>query len=229
MVKKVVKWNWDRETSRLLLSKLMEKAKEADKLSDGDYVIDIGGNTGSFARKNSGKKAICMDIMPKPKYHDVLYVKGDVRRMPFSEETFGLVLAKAVLHHVPKELESALGEIKRITMTGGYVVIEEPISKNPINNVAGKFFTTDIHDEDEQPFDPETLIVTLKKYFENMEIEYHLFTTYLIPHVIARAPKFLRPALRNLTRLLYELDRSLISKSKFLARRSSYITIVAKK
>ncbi len=229
MDKKLVKWRWDRDTSRFLLEGLVEKVRKASDQSDGNFVLDVGGNTGGLSRRATTKRSVCIDIEPNRGFDDVLYIKGDVRNMPFEDETFGLILAKAVLHHVPDELDDALKEIRRVAREGAYMVIEEPLSTNPISNVAGKFFTTDIHDEEEHPLNPEELIKVVERYFTHVEIEYFFLTTYLMPHVISRLPIFMRGAFRNLTRLMHGFDSHIISKYPRLARRCSYITIVARK
>lgn len=229
MDKKLIKWKWDPDTRRFLLEGLVEKVRRASDLSDGKFVLDVGGNSGGLSRRATTKRSVVIDIEPNRGFDDVLYIKGDVRDMPFEDETFGLILAKAVLHHVPEELDEALREISRVARERAYIVIEEPLSTNPISDIAGKFFTTDIHDEEEHPLNPEKLIKVVKRYFTHVEIEYFFLTTYLMPHVISRLPIFMRGAFRNLTRLMHGFDSHIISKYPRLARRCSYITIVARK
>ncbi len=229
MDKKLVEWRWDRETSKFLLEGLVEKVRKASSMSDSEYVLDVGGNTGGLSRLATDKQSVCIDIEPNRRFDDVLYIKGDVRSMPFENETFGMILAKAVLHHVPEEVEMAIEEIHRTARKGAYLVIEEPLASNPFSNVAGKFFTTDIHDEDEHPLEPELLIEAVKKYFGHIEIEYFFLTTYLMPHIISRFPGFMKGAFRNLTRLMQRFDDCMIRRCPWLARRCSYISIIAKK
>ncbi len=229
MDKKVVEWNWDRETSRFLLKGLFDIVKETAKRSGKQRVLDLGGLKGSLAKKVHADLSVCIDLEPKKRYDELEYIRGDIRELPFKDRSFDLVLAKAVLHHVPDELDDTLEGIHRVMKDGGYLVVEEPLSKNPLSKTAGKLFTTTIHDEDERPLEPELLLSTLKKYFSCQEVKMFFLTTYLMPHIIPRLPEPLKPSFRNLTKLMHEFDEYVISNSKYLAGKCSYMAVVLKK
>ncbi len=55
-----------------------------------------------------------------------LSVVGDVRALPFAEQSFDVVLCQHVLEHVDDDRRS-LAEIRRVTKNGGWVVISVPI------------------------------------------------------------------------------------------------------
>ncbi len=227
MDKRVLEWNWDREASSYLLQGLFQFVEKAAELSDGDTVLDLGGQSGSLCRRTGYRHPICIDIEPKRRFTDVHYVKGDIRKLPFDRDEFDLVLAKAVLHHVPHDLDTVMGEVRRVTRKGGYVVIQEPLSGNILSSLAGKFFTTDIHDEDEKPLEPEMLLGAVKRYFDVVGVKPFYLTTYLLPHVISRLPGPLKPSFRGVTRLMHGFDEHLLKGYPCLFSRSSYIAIMA--
>lgn len=229
MDKVTVKWRWDRETSGILLKGLYEIVQDAARLSDGNSVLDLGGQTGGLARRTGLPRKVCIDIIPKEKYDDVCYVKGDIRALPFDDGEFDLVLAKAVLHHVPDDLGNTLKEVRRVMKQGGYLVVEEPLANNPISSVAGKFFTTSIHDEDERPLDHGELMDALKAKFDILEVKPFFLTTYLMPHLIPRSPEKLRSSLRELTKLMQSLDETLFGRCECLSSKGSYLAVMCRK
>ncbi len=229
MDKKTVEWKWDRESSQFLLNGLHDTVKKAVDISGASNVLDLGGQSGSLSYRTGIDRPICIDLEPKKRFENVMYIKGDIRELPFEDGVFELVLAKAVLHHVPDELDDTLREIHRITKKNGYLVIEEPLSNNPFSSIAGKFFTTTIHDKDERPLDPRHLISKVDKYFCSLEIRPFFLTTYLMPHIISRIPNTLKPSLRNTTKLMHRFDESILSKFPCLRTKSSYLAITAKR
>ncbi len=229
MDKSIVEWNWDKETSKFLLDELFQLVKDAGDMAGGDMVVDLGGQTGRLSKRSGLNTRVCLDVEPKRRFEDVMYIQGDIREMPFDDGVFDLVLAKAVLHHVPEDLDRTIKEIHRITKKDGYLVIQEPLSSNPFSSIARRLFTTTIHDEEERPLDPDRLVNTLKKYFKFEEIRWVYLTTYLMPHLISRVPNFCKKPLRVLTKLMRRFDRCMVSKFSSLGSKSSYIAIIAKK
>lgn len=66
-----------------------------------------------------------------------IYQVYDGKNLPYSNDTFHLVFAMEVLHHVPVPLrKSFLKEMARVTAPGGLVVIFEHNPYNPLTRVA---------------------------------------------------------------------------------------------
>ncbi len=229
MDKKTIEWKWDRDSSQYLLNGLHDAVNKAVDISGASNVLDLGGQSGSLSHRTGIDRPICIDLEPRIRFENVIYIKGDIRELPFDDGVFELVLAKAVLHHVPDELGDTMKEIHRITKKEGYLVIEEPLSNNPFSSIAGKFFTTTIHDEEERPLDPEHLMITVDKYFRLLEVRPFFLTTYVMPHIISRIPNALKPSLRNTTKLMHSFDESILSKFSYFRSKSSYLAITAKK
>lgn len=52
-------------------------------------------------------------------------IRGDIRKMPFKDETFDVLLSGGIIEHV-KETEKTLNEIQRVIKKGGILVINVP-------------------------------------------------------------------------------------------------------
>lgn len=59
------------------------------------------------------------------RYDGFEILKGNANAMPFEDNRFGLVLCNAVIEHVP-DFWTVVSEIKRVTASGGTVVIGAP-------------------------------------------------------------------------------------------------------
>jgi ubiquinone/menaquinone biosynthesis C-methylase UbiE len=56
---------------------------------------------------------------------DVLLLEGDACRLPFLDESFDVVYARGLLHHLPDPVQG-MSEIHRVLKPGGTVVVLEP-------------------------------------------------------------------------------------------------------
>jgi len=188
------------------------------------HIIDLGGNTGKFAQQLKGEdrtiisldidETIMMGADGKP-LPGITPVKGNILSIPFKDNTFDVVLARAILHHVPDNLDLALKEIKRILKSNGQVLIEEPGAQNPIAYIIRKAFPTSSHEEGERPFNPSVLKEKTEMYFTINEIEYHWLLSYSLPHFISRLPKKLKPIARKLLGMLVRMDNVLLKYKTF--------------
>lgn len=94
-------------------------------------VLDAGAGRGkkAYARdyKEKAGLVIGLDRDPAIAENTLLHhaVVGDLARLPFSDGTFNLVLAKYVLEHL-EEPHQALAEIRRVTNPGGFLVFHTP-------------------------------------------------------------------------------------------------------
>jgi ubiquinone/menaquinone biosynthesis C-methylase UbiE len=224
------RWIVDEEANTACWSGLKDHTLKVRK-SRPIKVLDLGGGTGDFARAvcraDPGNFVVSIDLS-----HEALRmaeeginpVFGNILRMPFKDGSFDGVLGRAILHHIPTELDSGLSEICRILNPGGTLVIQEPCNGNIFANLARKLFTTDIHEEGEEPLDQRILLEAASKRFEISEVVHHFFFSYLMPHVTARF-KAIRRSLVSLTKLLVEVDKRLMSYD-FFRKRSAYVTVI---
>ncbi|RWK08688.1 class I SAM-dependent methyltransferase [Mesorhizobium sp.] len=113
----------------------------------------------------------------------------DGQRIPFEDDTFDLVFAACVFHHIPESLHVPLFvEIRRVMASGASFFVFEHNPRNPLTRKA-------VHD---CPFDENAVLIPAGKLsdrlkaagFSDHNISYRIFF-----------PRFLRP-LRRLERLL---------------------------
>ena len=103
--------------------------------------IDIGGDDGSITRavgKHMGltrEDIINADVddwvdKSEYKYNDITYIQiNKTGRLPFSDNSFSLVTAFQVFHHI-EDIHDRMQEIRRITKSGGLLVVREHDSTN---------------------------------------------------------------------------------------------------
>lgn len=227
------KWIVDKEANSICWDDLRKEALEVLK-STPIKVIDLGGGSGAFSNiiyhenKQNFIVTIDLDLQAlKRASKGISPIHGNILKVPFKNGSFDGVLGRAILHHIPDELEASAMEISRILKVGGMAVIQEPCDKNIIANLARIFFTTEIHEEQEAPLDQTKLEKALSKHLEVKKIRNHFFFSYMMPHIVARF-RALRKSLVSLTRLLANVDKKLM-KSEFFKKRAAYVSIVALK
>ena len=100
-----------------------------------DRSLEIGAGTGYFSlnmlQTGVVSEATCTDISPgmvatlarnaRRLGLDVKTARADAESLPFSDESFDLVLGHAVLHHLPN-LRRAFAEFHRVLRPGGQIV-----------------------------------------------------------------------------------------------------------
>jgi SAM-dependent methyltransferase len=104
---------------------------------EGD-VLDIGCMDGRMtsAYPRTARSITGLDIVPhgawKSLQRDGLdFVAGDAQQLPFDNASFDLVVANAMLHHVPSPTR-VIREMLRVRRPGGRIVIIEPNRLNPM-------------------------------------------------------------------------------------------------
>lgn len=96
-------------------------------------VLDAGCGTGWFAGAANKRKAnvTAMDIGPdllqkvSKKYPNISTVEGSVMNMPFSDNSFDIVISSEVIEHVENP-EKAIAEISRVLKPNGIAIITTP-------------------------------------------------------------------------------------------------------
>jgi len=226
----VVAWMVDGELETELWRPIRELALGAARKGGGGLILDIGGGGGGFSYYISkhvpGYQCVSVDIAPSAPSPGVECVLGDALRLPFADGSFDLLVARAVLHHFPDRLPEAMGEAHRVLKPGGRFVIEEPCSGNPIAAMARHAAPTDRHDPGERPMSSAFMLESVSQRFTVLEARHFFLVSYLAPHLVARLPKYAKPAARALSLAAARVDERLLSRGGYCARFSAYIHIL---
>jgi ubiquinone/menaquinone biosynthesis C-methylase UbiE len=101
-----------------------------------DRFLDVGCGTGAAVRAAAGtvERAVGVDISTgmierarelAAGLDNVEFIVGDSEQLPFPDEAFTAVMCSSSFHHYPDPAQ-ALGEMARVLVRGGRVVIADP-------------------------------------------------------------------------------------------------------
>jgi len=230
--------NIDKETSMTMFIDNLIARPYQFKEKAKTCVLDLGGSTGWFGAvfKTKDNTIISMDIdadiiLKKQGYLDerVQYIKGNLLQLPFKDNIADIVIARASLHHIPRNINVALSQIKRILKDDGIVIIQEPNYLNPFAYIIRNYFPLKKwHDEEEKPFKIKNLIKYISIHFNIKEIKHYYLFSYPGPHIIARLPNILKSFSRKLLYMVVHVD-NLLMKCKMLQNYCGYISIIGDK
>lgn len=116
----------------IILKWLLKKAKKTDKILDqgcgiGQYTltayklgfkniigVDFSEKLLKTAKTNAGKLG-----------YKASFVKGDIRKLPFKNNEFDIIISAGIIEHVP-ESNKAISEIARVLKKNGYLLLHVP-------------------------------------------------------------------------------------------------------
>ena len=106
-------------------------------------VLDVAGGTGHMARAyaDTAAVAVVLDLTDEmlatgqrqaqaAGQSNVVFVRGDARRVPFFDESFDLVVSRFAVHHFERP-EEQIGEMARVCRAGGRVAIIDLVAAGP--------------------------------------------------------------------------------------------------
>lgn len=105
----------------------------------GSRFLDVGCGTGYSMMKAKELNCTCYGIDPDPGRHgvgrykddtstDLIIVKGNAEKLPYTDNEFDVVYCSHVLEHVDDEQQS-LKEIRRVLKPGGTLIIGMPTAQ----------------------------------------------------------------------------------------------------
>ena len=229
-----VQWIVDDAANMILWRRLSKMPLD---LVDGSrrWVADLGGGNGNFVSPLTAKGARLVSIdLDRPSLEGapsrgVRPVQGTALRLPFKDASLDALAGRAVLHHVPDDLDEALREVRRVVKPGGYVLFQEPTSGNRLANTARRWFPTERHDPHERPLPLDAYVEAVRRRFDLVEAGPYFLLSYLMPHLVARLPPNRRHRGRRLTRTLFAWDQRLLAALPGLRGRGAYVSILARR
>lgn len=185
-------------------------------------VLDDGCGTGAFLefvrrRGTQVEKYVGIDVSRGMLTHaqrrlkqaggDQLLVQADACRLPFAENTFDVVYARGMLHHLPDPAHG-MQEIRRVLKPGGVAVVLDP-NKTMISMLPRYFARRTKHfDEDHKSFRASELESLVKSALTLGETRFYGYVAYPLlgfPDLI----DFDRLGISRLSEGLMRMDRVL--------------------
>lgn len=204
----------------------------------GRRVLELGSGAGEgavfFARE--GADVVATDLSPGmldlvrrvAAYHGVKIetrVAAAEDLSAFPEESFDLVYAANLLHHV--DIASCLDEVRRVLRKGGQAAFWDPVAHNPVINLYRRM-ATDVRTEDEHPLRRRDFRLFGERFSE-VKTRFFWLTTlsvflkfYLVDRIDPNEDRYWKriltkePELRSWYRPLEKLDRALLTALPFL-------------
>ncbi|MGJ3237295.1 MAG: class I SAM-dependent methyltransferase [Anaerolineae bacterium] len=105
------------------------------------------------------------------------YLQGDSNRLPFADNTFDLILARSLLHHLP---DPSLGiqEMHRVLKTGGQVVLTDT-NKSLLSDLPRRIaYKGDNFSDDHQNFNRDDYLGWLEACFEIEKVKHFGYLAY---------------------------------------------------
>ncbi len=167
-----------------------ENKKILKKLNDikGKKILELGCGAGEasvyFAKKgadvtatdiSAGMLQVVQKVANKHKVK-VKTKKVSSQKLDFEDETFDIIYAANILHHV--DIEKTLMEVRRVLKKDGVFVSWDPLAHNPAIYIYRRI-ATEVRTEDEHPIEMHDLNI-FRKYFSSVEIDATWFFTLWI-------------------------------------------------
>ncbi len=209
-----------------------KKMIELVKPPTGGLILDDGCGTGHLAEFLPLEKIIGLDIsegmLKYARKRIPQVIKSDAQNLPFQDETFDCVFARALLHHLP-EPEKAVAEIKRVLKKGGRVIFCDTLCSF-LSALPRKIFKKTEHfSEEHKNLREKEIINMIKPHLIIKKIYYFGYLAYPLlgfPDILDIFKYF--PFKIFLAKILIKIDEA-ISKMPFLNKQAWGIMIVAEK
>jgi ubiquinone/menaquinone biosynthesis C-methylase UbiE len=183
-------------------SRLRQMTLDQALLRSGEAVLDVGCGTGGVtipAKIRVGTQGSASGIDPAPEMIAVARRKaqrtkleidfrvGVIESLPFPNETFDVVTASMMMHHLPEHLQvKGLAEIWNVLKPGGRILIADML--RPSSSFIKRIFSLLVQHGHATKFGIEDLLKLLREAgFENVELSNARFLT--IGFVRAKKPK----------------------------------------
>jgi ubiquinone/menaquinone biosynthesis C-methylase UbiE len=148
-------WFVDTFLFRRQWKQLRQKTIKLASLQQGESALDVGCGTGTLAleaARHTGRAGRVVGIDPseqqiararsKATRHNapVDFQNGVIEQLPFTDQTFDVVLSTLMMHHLPAKLKrQGLAEIARVLKPGGRLVIADFKPKQERQGQAARF------------------------------------------------------------------------------------------
>jgi len=114
-----------------------ERLKELLPLSEGGWLLDVGGGTGRVAEaiEDATNRAVILDVSAAMLYQarskGLIAVQGEAEALPFRSNVFPCILMVDTFHHL-RDHEASVAELLRVLAPTGRLVVQEPNIERPV-------------------------------------------------------------------------------------------------
>jgi SAM-dependent methyltransferase len=173
-------------------------AKGADILEYGcgdcSYVARLAKQGGRVTAIDISDEAVeTARVIAAEEGIDARFAVMNAEELTFPDESFDLVIGRAILHHL--DLEKAYASIARVLRPGGTAIFLEPMAHNPLIELYRRF-TPHLRTVDEHPLLARDF-AHARRHFGTLELEYFTLLS-MGALVFSKAPKLFKPALKAL-------------------------------
>lgn len=147
-------------------------------------------------------------------------LRMNAEELEFPDESFDLVIGRAILHHL--DLEKSYAAIARVLKPGGAAIFLEPLAHNVLINLYRRF-TPHLRTEDEHPLKMRE-VRAARAHFDAVETKFFTLTS-MGALVAAKAPKLFEPLKNGLDKV----DAGLFKLAPFAGRWAWTTGMVMKK
>jgi SAM-dependent methyltransferase len=120
-------------------------------------------------------------------------IRMNAEELDFPDESFDLVVGRAILHHL--DLEKSYAAIARVLKPGGAAIFLEPLAHNALINLYRRM-TPHLRTEDEHPLTMRDIKLA-NRHFGAVRLRYFTFLS-MGALVAAKAPKLFQPMVNGL-------------------------------
>lgn len=194
-------------------------------------VLDLGCGVGLLLERLSAGRHCGVDLslgmLAAARRREVAVAQGDALRLPFLDDSFDLVFARALLHHLPRPQEG-VGEIARVLRPGGQAILADTNRSLLSTLPRAVAYRSAAFSEDHANLDRRTYRAAVARH---LDLESSLHFGYLaypfgFPDVMGRLAR-LQPPLR-LIELLIRFDE-LLARVPGLRTQSWGLMVTARK
>lgn len=129
------------------------------------------------------------------------WCQGDAERLPVDNSSIDVVIAAAVLHHLPQWREAVLDEFRRVLSNDGVFIFFDPMRSNPFYWVGHNLFEIREQTDAEVPLNPFQFRDTLDVAFDEVSLN----GFYIISPVVSLVDNWV-PI--SLTRVVLSIGRA---------------------
>lgn len=215
--------------SKVIRKRELELIKQRLQAKMPKLILDYGCGGGwlSLLLRKWGFDTVSMDVSKHMVKSSKLvcpegdFVVCDAMRLPFRAGVFDFILGISILHHL--NLNDALNELKRISLSKSVFLFMEPNLLNPLSAFGRRFFPMEAHTKGEMQFTTRYLERALN--LANFNVE-RCFALFFMAFPVARFSKIAKITLPSLLTSMISLFENTMEKLPIIQNLNANIVVI---